>query len=84
MGRWEGGGQVGGGWAGRRRVGGGGGGWKAEGGLKQPFGLKQQCCAFSAGSELVQSTGLTKNTVRSSLIPHAVLLMPSGPRNASS
>ena len=26
----------------------GGGGWgEAEGGLKQPFGLKEQCCALS-------------------------------------
>ena len=39
-----------GGWEG---VGGGGGGREAEGGLKQPFGLKQQCCAFSMGPELV-------------------------------
>ena len=30
-----------------------GGGWEAEGGLKQPFGLKQQCCAFSMGAGLV-------------------------------
>ena len=34
-GRWEGGGV------------GGGGGWGAEGGVKHPFGLKEQCCAFS-------------------------------------
>ena len=46
-----GGGRVGGGW------GGGGGGWEAEGGLKQPFGLKQQCCALSMGHRLVESTG---------------------------
>ena len=26
---------------------GGGGGWGAEGGLKHPFGFKEQCCAFS-------------------------------------
>ena len=37
------GGREGGGW------GGGGGGWEAEGGLKQPFGPKQQCCALSMG-----------------------------------
>ena len=55
---------------------GGRGGWEAEGGLKQPFGLKQQCCAFSMGPELVQSTGWAKTTVRCSLVPHAVLLMP--------
>ena len=36
---------------------GGGGGWEAEGGPKQPFELKQQCCAFSMGPELAQSTG---------------------------
>ena len=56
--------------------GGGGSGWEAEGGLKQPFGLKQQCRAFSMGQELVQSTGWAKTAVRSSLVPHdAVLLM---------
>ena len=45
---------------------------------KQPFGLKQQCCtfSFSMGSELVQSTGWAKTAIRSSLVPHAVLLMP--------
>ena len=26
---------------------GGGGGWGAEGGVKHPFGLNEQCCAFS-------------------------------------
>ena len=26
---------------------GSGGGWGAEGGVKHPFGLKEQCCAFS-------------------------------------
>ena len=25
----------------------GGDGWGAEGGVKHPFGLKRQCCAFS-------------------------------------
>ena len=30
-------------------MGGDGGGWEAEGRLKQPFGLKQQCCALSMG-----------------------------------
>ena len=29
------------------RVGRGWGGWGAEGGVKHPFGLKEQCCAFS-------------------------------------
>ena len=29
------------------RGGGGEGGSETKGGLKQPFGLKQQCCAFS-------------------------------------
>ena len=57
---------VGGGW------GGGWGGWEAEGWLKQRFRLKQQCCAFSMGPELVQSTGWAKTAVRSSLVPHAV------------
>ena len=67
---------IGGGWAGRG-WGGGGGGWEAEGGLKQPFGLKQQCCALSMGHRLVESTREAKTAVRSSLVPHAVLLMPS-------
>ena len=66
-----GGGRAGGGW------GGGGGGWEAEGRLKQPFGLKQQCCALSMGHRLVESTREAKTAVRSSLVPHAVLLMPS-------
>ena len=66
-----GGGRAGGGW------GGGGGGWEAEGGLKKPFGLKQQCCALSMGHRLVESTRKAKTAVRSSLVPHAVLLMPS-------
>ena len=55
---------------------GGGGRWEAEDGLKQPFELKHQCWPFSMGPELVQSTGWAKTAVRSSLIPHAVLLMP--------
>ena len=33
--------------AGVGRVEGGGGGWGAEGRIKHPFGLKEQCCAFS-------------------------------------
>ena len=36
---------IGGWWAGEGE--GGVGGWEAEGGLKQPFGLKQKYCAFS-------------------------------------
>ena len=57
-------------------MGGGGGRWEVKGGLKQPFGLKKQCCAFSMGPKLVQSTGWAMAAVRSSLVPHAVLLMP--------
>ena len=67
---------IGGGWAGGG-WGGGGGGWEAEGGLKQPFGLKQQCRALSMGHRLVESTREVKTAVRSSLVPHAVLLTPS-------
>ena len=68
---------IGGGWAGEGGgVVGGGGRWEAEDRLKQPFGLKQQCCALSMGPELVQSTGWAMAAVRSSLVPHAVLLMP--------
>ena len=61
-----GGGWVGGGW--------GGGGWGAVGGVKHPFGLKGQCCAFSKCHELIQSTREAQTAVRSSLVPHAVLL----------
>ena len=59
-------------------IGGGraGGGWEAEGRLKQPFGLKQQCCALSMGHRPVESTREAKTAVRSSLAPHAVLLKP--------
>ena len=62
MGGWEGGGV------------GGGGGWEAEGGVKHPFGLKGQCCAFSKWHERIQSTREAQTAVRSSLVPHAVLL----------
>ena len=55
---------------------GGGGGWGAEGRVKQPFGLKEQSYAFSISHELIQSVGEDKTAVRSSLVPHAVLLMP--------
>ena len=65
-----GGGRAGGGW------GGGGGGWEAEGGLKQPLRLKEQCCAFSLWHKLIQSTKEAKTGVRSSMVPHTVLLMP--------
>ena len=53
---------------------GGGGGWGAEGGVKHPFGLKGQCCAFSKWHERIQSTREAQTAVRSSLVPHAVLL----------
>ena len=53
---------------------GGGGGWGAEGGVKHPFGLKGQCCAFNKCDELIQSTREAQTAVRSSLVPHAVLL----------
>ena len=52
-----GGGRAGGGW------GGGGGGWEAEGGLKQPLRLKEQCCAFSLWHKLIQSTKEAKTGV---------------------
>ena len=51
-----------------------GGGWGAVGGVKHPFGLKGQCCAFSKCHELRQSTREAQIAVRSSLVPHAVLL----------
>ena len=53
---------------------GGGGGWGAVGGVKHPFGLKGQCCAFSKCHELIESTREAQTAVRSSLVPHAVLL----------
>ena len=53
---------------------GGGGGWGAEGGVKHSFGLKGQCCAFSKCHELIQSTREAQTAMRSSLVPHPVLL----------
>ena len=53
---------------------GGGGGWGAIGRVKHPLGLKGQCCAFSKCHELIQSTREAQTAVRSSLVPHAVLL----------
>ena len=63
------------GWAGGRGVGGGGGGWEAEGGLRQPFRIKEQCCTFSQWHKLLQCTKEAKTGERSSLVPRAVLLM---------
>ena len=65
----------GGGWEGGGV--GGGGGWGAVGGVKHPFGLKGQCCAFSKCHELIQSTREAQTAVRSSLVLHAVLLTPA-------
>ena len=62
VGGWEGGGV------------GGGGGLGAEDGVKHPFGLKGQSCAFSKCHELIQTTREAQTAVRSSLVPHAVLL----------
>ena len=53
---------------------GGGGRWGAEGRVKHPFGLKGQCCAFSKCHELIQSTREAQTAVKSSLVPHSVLL----------
>ena len=39
-----------------------------------PFGPKGQCCTFSKCHELIQSTREAQTAVRSSLVPHAVLL----------
>ena len=57
---------------------GGGGGWEAEGGLKQPLRLKEQCCAFSLWHKLTQSTKEAKTGVRSSLhgIPYSPINAP--------
>ena len=67
-----GGGEAG---AGGRGVGGGGGGWEAEGGLKQPFRLKEQCCTFSLWHKLLQCTKEANTGERSRLVPCAVPLM---------
>ena len=61
-----------GGW----QTGGGWGRWVDKGRLKHPFGLKQQCCSFCMWNKLIKSKGWAKIAVRSSLVPHAVLLMP--------
>ena len=53
---------------------GGGGGWGAEGGVKHPFGLNEQCSAFRKLRGLIQSTGEVQAAVRSSFVPNAVLL----------
>ena len=58
---------------GRGRVG-CGGRWGAEVGLKKPIRLKQQYFVFSMRHKLMQCIRLTKTAVRSSLVPHAVLL----------
>ena len=65
-----------GGWVGRREVGWavGAGGEPLKGGVKHPFGLKEQCCAFRKLHELIQSTGEAQTAVRSSFVPNAVLL----------
>ena len=42
------------------RMGGGGGRWEAEGGLKQPFRLKQHCCGFSMGPEQSNPEGVPR------------------------
>ena len=52
---------------------GGGGRWGAEGGVKHPFGLKDQCCAFRKLRELIQSIGEAQTAVRSSYVPNVVL-----------
>ena len=58
-----------GGWEGRwGRVG------SRRRGVKHPFGLKGQSCAFSKCHELIQTTREAQTAVRSSLVPHAVLL----------
>ena len=44
----------------------------AEGGLKQVFGLKGQCCAFNMQHKLIQSNGWAKT---GSLLPHIVLFI---------
>ena len=54
---------------------GGRGGWGAEGEVKHPFGLKEQCCAFRKLRELIQSTREAQTAVRSSFVLNAVLLM---------
>ena len=64
---------IGGGQAGGGGVG-GGGRWGAIGELKHPFRFKEQCCTFSMGHKLIQSIREAKTAVRSSFVPHAILL----------
>jgi len=44
--------------------------------LRKPFRLQEQCCAFSVWYKLIKSIKEAKTGLRSSLVPHAVLLMP--------
>ena len=43
--------------------------WGAVGGLKYLFGLEKQCCTFSIGHKLIQSTREAKTAIRSSFVP---------------
>ena len=61
-----------------------GGRWGAEGGLTQPFRLKQHCFTFSMRHELTEFTRRAKTAARNSLVPHAVLLLPLIAENLSS
>ena len=54
---------------------GGGGGWETEDRLKAPFGLKEQYFTFSEWHKLIKSTREAQTAMRSSLVPHVVLLM---------
>ena len=66
-----------GGWVGGSEVE-GGSWWGAVGWLKHQFRLKEQCCTFSMGHKLIQSTREAKTAVRSSFVPHAILIKPPG------
>ena len=65
-----GGGRVGGGW------GEAGEGGKPKAGQSNHLDSSSSAVPFSMGPELVQSTGWAETADRSSLVPHAVLLMP--------
>ena len=56
-----------------------GGGWEAEGGSNHPPAQRKSHCVLSKAQKQPQCTCQDKMVVRSSLIPHADLLVcPSG------
>ena len=54
---------------------GGGSGWEVEGGLNHPWTQGQSHCVFSKTQKQPQCTCQAKSVTRSSLTPHAALLV---------